>query len=173
GTDRLAEAVETLGLEPETVVVNLQGDEPEMPPACLRQVADLLTGNGQAEMATLWRPLTGEAEWRDPNVVKVVLDDRGRALYFSRSPIPHVRAGGWPGDAARGHVGLYAYRASALAAWRSLPPSEPERLESLEQLRALSAGWDILCAEAIETVPAGIDTPEDLRSAAERLRTLL
>ncbi|NBD95923.1 MAG: 3-deoxy-manno-octulosonate cytidylyltransferase [Gammaproteobacteria bacterium] len=170
GTDRLAEASAALGLAGDDIVVNLQGDEPEMPSSCLRQVAGLLNSQPDARMATLWRSLEDEAQWRDPNVVKLVVDERGRALYFSRSPIPHVRDGGWPRSSARGHLGLYAYRVDALAQWRSLPESEIEALESLEQLRALSAGWGIACAQADEPVPAGIDTPEDLAAAVARLR---
>jgi len=170
GTDRLAEAAAQLGLHPDEIVVNLQGDEPEMPPACLRQVAELLALQPEARMATLWRPVASEIEWRSSSVVKLIVDARGRALYFSRSPVPHVRDGGWPGSAARAHLGLYAYRAGALEQWRSLEPSEPEVLESLEQLRALSAGWIIACARAGAPVPAGIDTPEDLAAAAERFR---
>ncbi|NBB93588.1 MAG: 3-deoxy-manno-octulosonate cytidylyltransferase [Gammaproteobacteria bacterium] len=168
GTDRLAEAAARLGLDDDDIVVNLQGDEPEMPAACLRQVAQLLADEPDAHMATLWRAMADESEWLNPNVVKLVADDRGRALYFSRSPIPHVRDGGWPGPVARAHLGLYAYRADALRQWRSLPPSQLERLESLEQLRALAAGWIIACARAASTVPAGIDTPEDLAAAAGR-----
>lgn len=168
GTDRLAEAASRLGLAGEDIVVNLQGDEPEMPPACLRQVADLLAAQPAARMATLWRDVESETEWRNPNVVKLVTDERGRALYFSRSPIPHVRDGGWPGPAARAHLGLYAYRAAALEDWQTLAPSALEGLESLEQLRALSAGWIIACARAEEAVPAGIDTPEDLVAATAR-----
>lgn len=169
GTDRLAEAAETLGLEEDAIVVNLQGDEPEMPAACLRQVADLLAASAEASMATLWRPLENESEWRRPDVVKMVCNAREHALYFSRSPIPHVRDGGWPAQVARAHLGLYAYRAGALKRWRSLPASELEALESLEQLRALSAGWVIATEQAVEPVPAGIDTPEDLAAAARRL----
>jgi 3-deoxy-manno-octulosonate cytidylyltransferase (CMP-KDO synthetase) len=119
-------------------------------------------------MATLWRLLESEREWRDPNVVKLVTDSHRRALYFSRSPIPCVRDGGWPCGLARGHLGLYAYRAEALLRWRSLAVSELEVAESLEQLRALSAGWVIAADEALETVPGGIDTPEDLASAQAR-----
>lgn len=171
GTDRLAEAVRRLELADDDIVVNLQGDEPEMPGACLRQVADLLAVSAPARMATLWRGLDDERQWRDPNVVKLVVDQAGRALYFSRSPIPHVRSGGWPGSAARAHVGLYAYRAGSLARWQRLPESELERLESLEQLRALAAGWSIACEQACEPVPAGIDTPQDLASASERLQS--
>lgn len=170
GTDRLAEACERLGFDENDIVVNLQGDEPEMPAACLRQVAALLDEHGDARMATLWRGLEGAAEWRNPNVVKLVIDAEGRALYFSRAAIPHVREGGWAGHAARAHLGLYAYRVGALFEWRNLPPSELEALESLEQLRALSAAWTIVCAQALEAVPAGIDTPEDLAEAASRLK---
>lgn len=162
GTDRLAEAAASLGLPAEAVIVNLQGDEPGMPAACLRQVADLLLGAPEAEMATLWQPVLDQAQWLDPNVVKLVLDDAGRALYFSRAPIPHRRDGGWPEGLARRHVGLYAYRASALQAWQSLPPAALEELESLEQLRALAAGWQIVAAQACEAIPVGVDTHEDL-----------
>lgn len=172
GTDRLAEAVKLLGLEAEDIIVNLQGDEPEMPPLCLQQVAGLLANSPGDEMATLWRPAQDEAEWRNPNVVKLLTDGQGRALYFSRSPVPHVRGGGWPGAEARIHLGLYAYRVSALQAWTSLPASRLESLESLEQLRALEAGWTIRCARAAAAVPGGIDTPEDLAAAAARFSGL-
>lgn len=166
GTDRLAEAAASLGLPADAVVINLQGDEPGMPAACLRQVARLLVHNPDSQMATLWREVSDAREWRDPNVVKLVADGAGRALYFSRSPIPAVRDGDWPGAAARAHLGLYAYRAGALAQWPSLPASRLEALESLEQLRALSAGWCIVCERAVEPVPPGIDTPQDLAAAA-------
>ncbi len=162
GTDRLAEAVVQLELDATAVVVNLQGDEPAMPAACLRQVAALLTEDAAADMATLWQPLADEAQWRDPNVVKLVADDDRRALYFSRAPIPWPRNGGWAAAEARRHVGLYAYRVSALKAWRALPPSQLETLESLEQLRALAAGWRIVVDRARAAIPVGIDTPEDL-----------
>ncbi|WP_376696003.1 3-deoxy-manno-octulosonate cytidylyltransferase [Wenzhouxiangella sp. EGI_FJ10305] len=170
GTDRLAEAASGLGLSGHDIVVNLQGDEPEMPSACLRQVAALLESQPEARMATLWRPMIDETEWRNPNVVKLVADDQGRAMYFSRSAIPHVREGDWPVSAARAHLGLYAYRVRALEQWRTLPASELESLESLEQLRALAAGWAVACAKAVEDVPAGIDTREDLAAVAARFR---
>ncbi len=169
GTDRLAEAAVRLGLDSSAVVVNLQGDEPAMPAACLRQVAALLAEDEAADMATLWQPLADEAQWRDPNVVKLVADYKRRALYFSRAPIPWPRAGGGPGEAGCRHVGLYAYRASSLAAWTKLPESRLEALESLEQLRALEAGWRILADRACAPIPVGIDTPEDL----ERFRATL
>ncbi len=162
GTDRLAEASARLGFAGEAIVVNLQGDEPAMPVACLVQVARLLLDDRDASMATLWQPVADLAQWKDPNVVKLVSDRRDRALYFSRAPIPHVRDGDWPQSRARRHVGLYAYRAAALKAWTSLPESELEQLESLEQLRALEAGWLIATARAVEAIPVGIDSPEDL-----------
>lgn len=173
GTDRLAEAAAMLGLADEAIVVNLQGDEPSMPAACLIQVASLLAGDSQARMATLWQAVDDEAQWRDPNVVKLLTDSNGRALYFSRAAIPHCRDGGWPQTQALRHVGLYAYRAEALRAWQQLPPSKLEQLESLEQLRALGAGWVIAAAAAVAAIPVGIDTPEDLdRMRAELARKL-
>lgn len=162
GTDRLAEAVALLGLSREDIVVNLQGDEPLMPDACLQQVAKLLTSDRQAHMATLWAPVEDEAEWRNPNVVKLVADAQQRALYFSRAPIPHPRGRDFLSGEACRHIGLYAYRVAALQDWSQLPPSPLESAESLEQLRALSAGWTIACARACAQVPPGIDTPEDL-----------
>ena len=162
GTERLAEAVAQIGLDDDAIVVNLQGDEPLMPVACVHQVVELLAAWPQADMATLWWPIEDEAEWRNPNAVKLVADAKGRALYFSRSPIPWPRNRGYrSGDGCR-HLGLYAYRVAALRAWPGLPDSPLEDLEALEQLKALTAGWTILCARANERVPAGIDTPEDL-----------
>jgi len=169
GTDRLAEAVRILELSERAIVVNLQGDEPLMPPDCVVQVADLLNTDSEASISTLWEPVDSEKQWRDPNVVKLVNDGRGRALYFSRAPIPHARDQDWPRTEARRHVGLYAYRAGALREWPQLAPSALERYESLEQLRALSAGWLITTARAIRPIPVGVDTADDL----ERLRRSL
>jgi len=162
GTDRLVEAVNALSLEDNAIVVNLQGDEPGMPIACIEQVARLLERQPQAQMATLWARLSNESQWRDPNVVKLLCDHHGRALYFSRAAVPFVRSGPWAQSDARRHVGLYAYRVAALRAWPRLAASQLESLESLEQLRALQAGWWIATAEATETIPIGIDTLEDL-----------
>jgi len=179
GTDRLVEAVAELQLADDAIVVNLQGDEPEMPAQCLQQVADLLACQSSAQMSTLWSAITDQAAWQDPNVVKVLSDHSGRALYFSRAGIPHVRSGSWPGEngghnkhakkQARRHIGLYAYRTSALRAWPKLPASPLEQLESLEQLRALQAGWQIATAQAIKPVPGGIDTPADLQKFRQKL----
>jgi 3-deoxy-manno-octulosonate cytidylyltransferase (CMP-KDO synthetase) len=168
GTDRLAEAAASLGFGAEDVVVNLQGDEPLMPASAVHRVVDVLTSDPLAKMATLYESMAVEENWRDPNVVKLVLDGNSRGLYFSRAPIPWPRGRAYQsGDALR-HVGLYAYRVSALKDWPNLPASDLERLESLEQLRALSAGWIIACGAAPEPIPAGIDTVEDL----ERVRKL-
>ncbi len=162
GTDRLAEAVEHGKLSDQNIVVNLQGDEPGMPASCLQQVAELLAGDPDASMATLWQPLESAREWSDPNVVKLVVDNPGRALYFSRAPIPHSRDGDWPRQQARRHVGLYAYRVGALRQWARLPASPLEQIESLEQLRALQAGWVIVTDQACQSIPPGIDTADDL-----------
>ncbi len=162
GTDRLVEAAERLGLDEHAIVVNLQGDEPLMPVSALRAVVDMLRSDRQAQMATLWQPLADEAQWRDPNVVKLVCEHNGRALYFSRAPVPHARGLGFVPELARRHVGLYAYQAAALRTWPALPPSRLESAEALEQLRALAAGWVIACAEAPDPIPVGIDTPADL-----------
>ncbi|QOC21107.1 3-deoxy-manno-octulosonate cytidylyltransferase [Wenzhouxiangella sp. AB-CW3] len=168
GTDRLSEATQLLGLADDAIVVNLQGDEPDMPPGCVHQVAQLLQQHSTASMATLWWPIEEKRDWQDPNVVKLLADSRGRALYFSRAPVPCQRDGEWPRQQARRHIGLYAYRTDALAAWPDLPSSSLESCESLEQLRALEAGWTIVCAQAESPVPAGIDTPEDVQRYLER-----
>lgn len=162
GTSRLSEASACLGLGPDEIVVNVQGDEPAVPIGCLKQLAGLLASTPSARMATLWTDLADRAQWMDPNVVKLVARADGSALYFSRAPIPARLAGGWPEGLARRHVGLYAYRASALAEWPGLPQSRLEESESLEQLRALQAGWEIACARAVEAIPPGVDTAEDL-----------
>ena len=166
GTSRLAEAAQKLALSEDACVVNVQGDEPAMPPACIDQVADLLVHQPTAELATLWLPIDELLLWQDPNVVKVVTDAKGFALYFSRAPIPARPASAgsaFPADLARRHVGLYAYRAHALSRWNHLPRSQLAELESLEQLRALDAGWKIICAKAVEPIPPGVDTEEDLK----------
>jgi len=162
GTSRLSEAATSLGLGRDDVVVNVQGDEPAVPIACLKQLAGLLASRPSARMATLWADLADRAQWMDPNVVKLVARADGSALYFSRAPIPARRDGGWPEGLARRHVGLYAYRASALAEWPDLPRSPLEDSEALEQLRALQAGWEIACERAAEPISPGVDTAADL-----------
>ncbi|NKI35480.1 3-deoxy-manno-octulosonate cytidylyltransferase [Wenzhouxiangella sp. XN79A] len=168
GTSRLAEAVERLALDDAAVVVNVQGDEPAVPVACIHQLAALLESRPDAEMATLWTRIEAVEEWRDPNVVKLIADASGNALYFSRAPVPAVRDGDWPAGTARRHVGLYAYRVGALRRWNRLPRSRLAELESLEQLRALEAGWRIVVAEGVEPMPPGVDTPADLEAMRTR-----
>ena len=167
GTDRLSEAVSSLGLPDDAIVVNLQGDEPLMPAECVQQVAQLLAANPHSQMATLFDGLDSESEWRDPDVVKLLVNHDDQALCFSRSAIPHARQGGWPKAIAKRHVGLYAYRVSALKQWAGLPVSEIEQSESLEQWRALSAGWTIVCGQAVAPIPAGVDNPDDLARIQE------
>ena len=170
GTDRLAEVTRLKDWDPSAIVVNLQGDEPLMPVANLEQVADLLAGHPEASIATLCEPIETADAFNDASVVKVVADASGRAHYFSRSPIPHVRAadGAFVPSEARRHVGLYAYRVSFLADFASQPVAPLEQLEKLEQLRALHCGHEIRIADAIEPVPAGVDTQKDL-DAVRRL----
>ncbi len=175
GTDRLAEIVERLSLPDDTVLVNVQGDEPLIDPALIDAVAALLLSDDRAAMATCASPLTDARTFFDPNMVKVVCDVAGRALYFSRAPLP------WARDAfaadretlpaglnALHHIGLYAYRAGFLRQFRQLPQGPLERWESLEQLRALENGHAI----AVHVTPAhpapGVDTADDL----ERVRRL-
>lgn len=175
GTDRLAECAAQAGWSDDTIVVNLQGDEPFAPASGIRAVAAALAVS-DAEMATLATPILDVETLFDPNAVKVVRGENGDALYFSRAPIP------WPRDAfARDrntlpegqhwlrHIGLYAYRAGFLRRFAALSPGRLERVESLEQLRVLEAGFRIAVALAPEEFPPGVDTPEDLARAEARL----
>ncbi len=175
GSERLAEAVLRLGLEDDDIVVNLQGDEPLMPAALLSQVAQLLQGDHAAEMATLCTRIHTAAELFDPHVVKVVMDARGNALYFSRAVIPWdrdafaVTTEELPEQAVHyRHLGIYAYRAGFLKRYVKMEPCDLERMESLEQLRVLWHGGQIQVAEAAELPGPGVDTAEDL----ERVRAL-
>ncbi|MCE8012216.1 3-deoxy-manno-octulosonate cytidylyltransferase [Halomonas daqingensis] len=175
GTDRLAEVAELLALDDDAVLVNVQGDEPLIPPRLIDQVAMRLHDDAEASIATLAEPIADVESLFNPNVVKVVRSLSGRALYFSRAPIPWDREAfaarpEWlETDAWLRHIGIYAYRAGFLAAYRDWPPSALERLEQLEQLRALHYGHAIQVALAAEPNPPGVDTPEDL----ERVRALL
>lgn len=164
GTERLAEVVAMHHDPDEAVIVNLQGDEYGMPPALLDQVAGLLLESDDAAMATLCEPLTDAADFNNPHVVKVVYDQAGNALYFSRAPIPWCDSAGGETVAYR-HLGLYAYRAGFLKHYVSLPVSKLERLERLEQLRALDHGYRIRISIACDKPGVGIDTPEDLEVA--------
>lgn len=177
GTDRLAEAADHLKLDPSEIVVNVQGDEPLIPPDLIAAIAQALSAAPDCAIATAAHPISDDEEWHNPNVVKVVGDASGRALYFSRAPIPceRDRAGG-AGLSARlraaglplRHIGLYAYRASFLREFPALAPAPIETLESLEQLRALWHGHRIALHVTASSPPTGVDTPADL----ERVRAL-
>jgi len=171
GTDRVAEVARRLQFAPEAIVVNVQGDEPLVDPGLIARLAGALDGDRDADLATAVAPI-GSVE--DPNCVKALQDAAGRALYFSRAPVP------WPRDAAPGgrpariegawrHIGLYAYRVAGLARFAALAPAPLERIERLEQLRALENGMRIRVITLAAAPPPGVDTLEDL----ERVRALL
>ena len=175
GTDRLAEAAIALRLDDDAIVVNVQGDEPLLAPALVARMAALLASRPDAAIATACHPIHDAAEAFNPNVVKVVLDRAGFALYFSRATIPwardafaQTRAALPPGLPLYRHYGLYAYRTSFLRAFPALAPAPIERFEALEQLRALWHGYRIAVEVTRGTPAPGIDTPEDL----ERVRAL-
>jgi 3-deoxy-manno-octulosonate cytidylyltransferase (CMP-KDO synthetase) len=168
GTDRVAEVAAQLDAD---IIVNLQGDEPLIEPATLDLVARLLEDDREAMMATLAVPITSLDQWRDPNCVKVVCDKAGRALFFSRSPIPFVRDG--EPDFASGrflqHLGLYAYRREFLLRLAQLPPEPLELTEKLEQLRVLALGYRIQVG-VVPHAHRGVDTPADYQRFVEHFR---
>jgi|SRR5215469_10598773 len=177
GTDRIAEVAERRRWDEDEIVVNLQGDEPLMPPADIEQVASLLHSHGEAEISTLCTPIHSLREFLDPNIVKVVADQEGRALYFSRAPIPWNREGARSGlnsqqqfQGSLRHIGIYAYRVGALKRLAAAAASELELLEKLEQLRALSLGMVIAVDVAREVPGPSVDTPQDLERVAELMR---
>ena len=192
GTDRIAEVVEQHAWPDDTIVVNVQGDEPLMPPALIRAVAEHLHAHPECAIATACHAIHDEASLRNPNIVKVVLDKNGNALYFSRAPIPYPRDAGIQlflpegqdgcsssprGDVRRGelpaglpvlrHIGIYAYRAGFLRAYGQLAPTAIEHFEVLEQLRALYHGYKIGVVIAADTPPGGVDTEQDLHVARQ------
>ena len=178
GTDRIAEVALRLNLSDDAIVVNVQGDEPLIPPGIISAVAGRLAAHPDAAVATASHAIDRVTEFVNPNVVKVVTDTRGYALYFSRALIPYARdtfvAGSTPvalpaGLPAQRHVGLYAYRVAFLRTYADLGPCDLERFESLEQLRALWHGYRIVVETLAEAPPGGVDTPEDL----ERVRQVL
>jgi len=178
GTDRIAEVARRLRWAEDDIVVNVQGDEPLIPPAIIRQVAELLEHSGWAGIATLATPIESVDEFQDSNVVKVVATAQGRAVYFSRAPIPWPREGSTHGSTSQAryagslrHLGLYAYRVRVLAQLATLAPTPLEELEKLEQLRALENGVQIVVATAIEPPGRGVDTETDLEAVARLLAT--
>ena len=174
GTDRIAETVRAKGFAADDIVVNLQGDEPMMPAQAIASVAQALRDVAGAEISTAAAPIRSLREFLDPNCVKALRDPDGRALYFSRAPVP------WPRDSiaaerpasfvgAWRHIGIYAYRVRSLLQFAAWPPTPLETTEKLEQLRALEHGMHIHVVTLPESPPAGVDTPEDL----ERVRASL
>jgi 3-deoxy-manno-octulosonate cytidylyltransferase (CMP-KDO synthetase) len=172
GTDRVAEVARDPAYAGFPVVVNLQGDEPFLPGAVVAGALRLVRDAGWP-VATAAAPFTSEEEWRDPSRVKVVVGEGGRALYFSRAPVPHPREGTprWESGSYLQHLGLYVFRREALMEWVALPEGDLERIERLEQLRALAAGIAVGVSVAHPGTAGvfGIDTPEDAARAAERL----
>ena len=170
GTDRIAEVAVTRGWKDDDIVVNVQGDEPLIPPVVIDQVAKLLASNECADIGTLAVKIDTLAELSDPNVVKVACDVGGRALYFSRAQIPFNRdAPATVPAAALRHVGIYSYRVAALRRLASLPPARLELIEKLEQLRALENGMEIRVALAVERPLADVNTAADLERAERAL----
>jgi 3-deoxy-manno-octulosonate cytidylyltransferase (CMP-KDO synthetase) len=166
GTDRIAEAALQLGLRDEDIVVNVQGDEPLIPPALISQVARVLKDRKEAAVSTACHAIHDSAALANPNVVKVVLDAQGYALYFSRSQIPYPRQGG--GTWYR-HAGIYGYRVGFLKQYSVLAPSPLEQIEALEQLRVLWHGKRIAVAVSEIEIPPGVDTPQDLEAVRRML----
>jgi len=174
GTERLAEVADIFAWGDEQVVVNLQGDEPLMPPGLIRECAELLNDTS-ADLSTLASPLLSLNDFHDPNIVKVVLDDNGFALYFSRAAIPYSRGDGNDDDAAQSalhHHGIYGYRCSVLRRLVNAAPSALEQSEKLEQLRALSLGLKIKVGRPTQRPGPGVDTEADLASVNDLLRNL-
>lgn len=171
GTDRIEEVARRLGLPDDAIVVNVQGDEPLIPPQVINQVANDLASHPDAEICTLFEVLDNDEDVLNPNNVKVVTDNEGYALYFSRAPIPFPRGGHGtkPLTGYKRHIGIYAYRVRVLRAFVGWPRSELESTEQLEQLRALANKVRIHVQKACAAIPAGVDTPEDL----EKVRALL
>lgn len=175
GSDRVQEVAEKMNWDEQTVVVNVQGDEPQIPPSVIDQVAGLLLENDKNAVSTLAEPFSAPAEIADPNIVKVVSDLRGKALYFSRAPIPWQRdyfpneVGRVDASSWKRHVGIYGYKVWALKEFVRLPHSWLERTESLEQLRFLENGHSILVEDACETIPVGVDTESDLARVRQQL----
>src|SRR5512139_1012864 len=171
GTDRIAEVVAQHNWPDDTIVVNVQGDEPLIPPALIRAVAQHLHDHPECAIATACHPIHDEASLRNPNIVKAVVDRSGNAMYFSRAPIPYPRDAFASNSALPAnltvlrHIGIYAYRAGFLRAYGQLEPSMIEQVESLEQLRALWHGYKIGVTVTADAPPSGVDTEADLIAA--------
>jgi len=167
GTDRIAETAATLGLSDDDIVVNVQGDEPLIDPGLVTRVARLLAELPQASVSTACHAIEEEDALASPNVVKVVLDAQGYALYFSRSRIPYPRE---QGASCYRHAGIYGYRMAFLKRYSALAPSPLERAEALEQLRVLWHGYRIGVVVSDSAIPPGVDTPQDLEAVRRMIR---
>ena len=168
GTDRIAEAIVARGERDDAIIVNVQGDEPQLPAAVIRQVAAMIASNSAIDIASVCEPILDLSEIDDPNIVKVVRATDQRALYFSRAPIPHARDGREGKlPCYRRHVGIYAYRAAYLRQFVATPPGDLEQLERLEQLRAIALNAMVVVADAITECGIGIDTRDDYDRAIE------
>jgi len=176
GTDRVAEAVQHYNIPSDAIVVNVQGDEPLLPPVLIRQVAQALQHQTTAQVATLCEPITTREEVFNPHIVKVVLDKQGFALYFSRAPIPWQREAFAETTLQSGfhfrHVGIYAYRVKDLLHNTQLPPCPLEQIEALEQLRVLFNGGRIYVEQAVLKAGIGVDTPEDLATVQQLMTAI-
>jgi 3-deoxy-manno-octulosonate cytidylyltransferase (CMP-KDO synthetase) len=163
GTDRIAEVVEKMGWADDAIVVNVQGDEPLIDPVLINEVAEHLAGNTEAVMATACHPIHDEAAFLNPNIVKVVIDHHGNALYFSRAPIPYPRDDQYKQHIqAFRHIGIYAYRVGFLKQYADLSVTALEKIESLEQLRVLHHGFKIGVTITQHAPASGVDTQQDL-----------
>ncbi|UTW45945.1 3-deoxy-manno-octulosonate cytidylyltransferase [bacterium SCSIO 12696] len=180
GTDRLQEVAAQLQLAPEQIVVNVQGDEPLIPPQVINQVAANLAANPTAGVSTLCEPIASADDFANPNIVKVVTAANGMALYFSRAPIPwprdHMAQQGASNSLPEGlvpmrHIGIYGYRVAQLNGFIRWAPAPLETIECLEQLRFMWQGVGIHVQEAAADVPGGVDTPEDLQRVIEHLES--
>lgn len=177
GTDRIVEVIQTLDIDTNDVIVNVQGDEPLIPPDVVNQAAQLLFDRPSIGVASLYSTLSNPQEIFDPNVVKVVLKSDSHAMYFSRAPIPWDRGAFADGEPKQvksqwyRHLGVYAYRVWALQRFVSWNPSNLEKIESLEQLRFLENGIPIVLTEVAESVSSGVDTPQDLARVRKSFAT--
>jgi 3-deoxy-manno-octulosonate cytidylyltransferase (CMP-KDO synthetase) len=168
GTDRLSEVVSQLGFADDAILVNVQGDEPFIPPELINQVATALANSSDCAIATAAVAIVNPTEIHNPNAVKVVLNQHQQALYFSRAAIPYQRDQGTAPLPLLRHLGIYAYRCHFLKAFAKLPPAPIEQMEALEQLRAIYNGYKIHVELSASEPPAGIDTPEDLEIAQRK-----
>lgn len=172
GSDRVMQVAQAQGWAADDIVINVQGDEPLLPPAIIDQLARYMGSSPEVEVATLSEPITSVEDFMNPNVVKVITDINHRALYFSRAPIPYPRDELAEGDLqvatvrqnnVQRHIGVYGFRVAALGRFIALTDSRLERIERLEQLRWLESGGSITVLESVEPIPGGVDTPEDLQ----------